>query len=47
MDGLLIILIPIAIVGGPVVSPFAITLLVGIIAETYATVFVAIPLLTI
>jgi preprotein translocase subunit SecF len=44
---LLFILIPIAIVGGPVVSPFAITLLVGVAAETYASIFVAIPLLTI
>jgi preprotein translocase subunit SecF len=44
---LLFILIPIAIVGGPVVAPFAITLLVGLIAETYASIFVAVPLLTI
>lgn len=44
---LLFILVPIAIVGGPMVSPFAITLLVGVVAETYASVFVAIPLLTI
>ena len=44
---LLFILVPIAIVGGPIVSPFAITLLVGVVAETYASVFVAIPLLTI
>jgi preprotein translocase subunit SecF len=44
---LLLILIPIAIAGGPVISPFAIILLVGVIAETYASVFVATPLLTI
>jgi preprotein translocase subunit SecF len=44
---LLFVLVPIAIVGGPMVSPFAITLLVGVVAETYASVFVAIPLLTI
>jgi preprotein translocase subunit SecF len=44
---LLLILIPIAIAGGPVISPFAIILLVGVIAETYASIFVAIPLLTI
>jgi preprotein translocase subunit SecF len=44
---LLFILVPIAIVGGPTLSPFAITLLVGVVAETYASVFVATPLLTI
>jgi preprotein translocase subunit SecF len=44
---LLFILVPIAIVGGPTVAPFAITLLVGVVAETYASIFVAIPLLTI
>jgi preprotein translocase subunit SecF len=43
----LFILVPIAIVGGPVVSPLAITLLVGVLAETYASIFVAVPLLTI
>ena len=40
-------LIAITIVGGPAMIPFAATLLVGVIVETYSATFTAVLLLTI
>jgi len=43
----LFVLIAIAVVGGSTVIPFAATLLVGVIVETYSATFTAVLLLTI
>jgi SecD/SecF fusion protein len=41
------VLVALLLVGGPTILPLAATLLVGIVCETYAAVFIAVPLLTI
>jgi preprotein translocase SecF subunit len=41
----LIVVIALAILGGPVIQDFALTLLVGIVAGTYSSIFIAAPIL--